>query len=322
MLLWVSSGDTQDVEGEKQMSNWKALSDEESRVIVHKGTERAFTGEYYDHHEDGRYHCKRCGAALFESTAKFDSGTGWPSFDDAVEGAVKELPDADGYRTEIVCAACGGHLGHVFRGEGFTDKNTRHCVNSISLSFEEGSSDGAVASSSGPNVSTDAVLKSSCDEQRAYFAGGCFWGVEYYFDKLDGVLRAESGYMGGDQENPSYEEVCGKDTGHAETVEVVYDPKRVDYETLARLFFEIHDPTQVDRQGPDRGPQYRSVLFYQSDEELAVAKRLVAELEAKGFEVATSLEPAATFWRAEGYHQDYYERKGGTPYCHGYVKRF
>jgi len=114
----------------------KRLTPEEERVIVNKGTERAFTGAYWDHHGDGMYRCKRCNAALFPSTAKFDSGTGWPSFDDAVPGAVKEVADADGFRTEIVCAQCNAHLGHVFKGEGFTAKQTRHCVNSISLEFE------------------------------------------------------------------------------------------------------------------------------------------------------------------------------------------
>lgn len=111
------------------------LTQEEKRVILNKGTERAFTGKFWDHKENGVYTCKQCNQPLFSSEAKFDSGTGWPSFDDALPGAVKELPDADGRRVEIVCSNCGGHLGHVFRGEGFTSKSTRHCVNSISLDF-------------------------------------------------------------------------------------------------------------------------------------------------------------------------------------------
>ena len=112
------------------------LNEEETRVIVNKGTEHSFSGKYWDHHEDGMYVCRQCDAALFPSETKFDSGTGWPSFDDAVEGAVKEIPDADGSRIEIVCANCDGHLGHVFKGERMTDKSTRHCVNSISLDFK------------------------------------------------------------------------------------------------------------------------------------------------------------------------------------------
>jgi methionine-R-sulfoxide reductase len=118
----------------KQMA-YNQLNEDEKRVILQKGTERSFTGKYWDHHEDGMYVCRQCNAKLFPSDTKFDSGTGWPSFDDAVEGAVREVPDADGRRVEIVCANCGGHLGHVFKGEGMTPKSTRHCVNSISLDF-------------------------------------------------------------------------------------------------------------------------------------------------------------------------------------------
>ncbi len=158
--------------------------------------------------------------------------------------------------------------------------------------------------------------------QEAFFAGGCFWGVEYWFDKAPGVTLAESGYMGGSAQSPSYEQVCTGKTGHAETVRVVFDPSRTTYEAMARLFFEIHDPTQVNRQGPDVGLQYRSAVFYTSDEQKRIAEKLVAELEAKGYKVATRIEPAGTFWKAEDYHQDYYEHKGSEPYCHAPVKRF
>lgn len=117
--------------------NYNSLNEEEKRVILDKGTERAFTGAYVDNKEDGIYTCKQCNTPLFHSNAKFDSRSGWPSFDDMIDSNVKELPDADGHRVEIVCANCGGHLGHVFKGEGFTPKHTRHCVNSISLQFEK-----------------------------------------------------------------------------------------------------------------------------------------------------------------------------------------
>ena len=280
------------------------LTPEDARVILHKGTERAFTGKYTDHFEAGTYECRACGAPLYRSADKFHSGCGWPAFDDEIPGAVRRLPDADGRRTEIVCAACGGHLGHVFEGEGLTPKNVRHCVNSISLRFHA------------------AAPPSPAAGGRAIFSGGCFWGVEYHFEKVPGVLSVVSGYTGGHLDHPTYRDVCGHGTGHAEAVEVRFDPSVVDYETLAKLFFEIHDPTQVDRQGPDIGPQYRSEIFYLDEEQKAVAEKLIARLEAKGMRVATKVTPAGTFWPAEEYHQDYYEKKGSEPYCHARVKRF
>ena len=156
----------------------------------------------------------------------------------------------------------------------------------------------------------------------AIFAGGCFWGVEYMLWKVPGVLKVESGYIGGTTENPTYEEVCSHRTGHAEAVRVVFDPAKVSYETLARLFFEIHDPTQENGQGPDLGDQYRSEIFYTSPAQQATAERLIAELRRKGYAVVTQVTPAGRFWPAEDYHQRYYERKGTQPYCHAYTKRF
>jgi peptide methionine sulfoxide reductase msrA/msrB len=241
---------------------------------------------------------------LYRSEAKFDSHCGWPSFDDEVDAAVLRIPDADGYRTEIVCANCGGHLGHVFLGEGFTSKDTRHCVNSISMNF--------VPDAPQSQAATD----------RAIYAGGCFWGVEYFLEQEEGVLSVTSGYIGGHKENPTYKEVCYTNTGHAEAVEVIFDPSKVSYETLTRLFFEIHDPTQVNRQGPDIGEQYRSEIFYINDEQKKIAENLIGILKSKGYKVATRVTKATTFWPAEDYHQDYYDHKGTLPYCHGYTKRF
>lgn len=297
--------------------NMNELTPEEEAVIVHKGTERPFSGEYYEHTDDGTYVCRRCGAPLYRSEDKFDSGCGWPSFDDEIPGAVKRVPDADGRRTEILCSACGGHLGHVFEGEQMTDKNVRHCVNSISLGFvpeEDGVSDAEEGAA--------AAVEDRAGLARAYFAGGCFWGVEHLMEAQEGVEEVRSGYMGGTTENPTYEQVCSGTTGHAETVEVVYDPKLVSFETLAKLFFEIHDPTQVDRQGPDRGTQYRSAVFYSDEEEKAVAEKLVGILTENGYDVATQVAAAGEFWPAEDYHQDYYEKTGKQPYCHARQKRF
>ena len=282
---------------------WRKLTSDEERVIVRKGTEKPFSGKYVRHRESGVYACRRCGAALYRSEDKFDSECGWPSFDAEVAGAVRRQADADGQRTEIVCASCGGHLGHVFNGERLTRRDTRHCVNSISMDF---------------------VAEADVDKTfaRAVFAGGCFWGVEYYLQQSFGVIRAVSGYIGGAKEFPTYQQVCKGGTGHIEAVELLFDPRQTSYEALAKLFFEIHDPTQVDRQGPDKGEQYRSAVFYRDEAQKATAEKLIAQLKAKGFKVATRLEPATKFWPAEAYHQDYYFQKGSKPYCHAPVKRF
>jgi peptide methionine sulfoxide reductase msrA/msrB len=280
---------------------YNPLTPEEERVVIHKGTERPFSGEYCDLTAAGVYTCRRCGAMLYRSEDKFSSHCGWPSFDDEIPGAVQRDPDPDGRRTEITCANCGGHLGHVFAGEGYTDKNIRHCVNSLSLKF---------------------VPEDEAAYGRAIFAGGCFWGVEYYMGKLPGVVATTVGYIGGTTENPTYQQVCSHATGHAEAIEVLFDPVRVSYEQVARLFFETHDPTQADGQGPDLGPQYRSEVFYLDEEQKSTAERLIAELRARGYDVATRVTPATRFWPAEDYHQDYYDHEGASPYCHGYVKRF
>lgn len=159
-------------------------------------------------------------------------------------------------------------------------------------------------------------------QKKAYFAGGCFWGVEHLFQDQPGVTEAVSGYMGGEVENPTYEQVCAKTTGHLETVEVTYDPARISYEALTKFFFEIHDPTQANGQGPDIGPQYLSAVFYSSEAERETAEQLIGILKDKGYNVVTQVIPAETFWRAEDYHQDYYLNKGAQPYCHFYQKRF
>lgn len=267
------------------------LTEEEARVIIHKGTEMPFTGKLLNEKRKGTFCCRQCGTPLYRSEDKFDSGCGWPSFDDEIPGAVNRSLDADGRRIEITCAKCGGHLGHVFEGEQLTAKNTRHCVNSLSMIFRP-------------------------DTNKAYFAAGCFWGVQYYLGKIDGVLSSKVGYMGGHTESPTYHEVCDGNTGYLETVEVTYDPNKVSYEELVKAFFEIHDFTQTNGQGPDIGEQYLSAVFVQSPKEEAVVKNIMNTLEERHYKVATTIRHENNFYPAEDYHQDYYDKKGSTPYCH------
>ena len=297
-LLYISTINAQD------KMEYNELTPDEERVILHKGTEAPYTGKFTDNKKKGTYSCKQCGAPLYKSNDKFDSNCGWPSFDDEIEGAVKRVSDADGRRTEIICSNCEGHLGHVFLGEGFTDKETRHCVNSISLNFKP------------VNINSEGKV------EKAIFAGGCFWGMEYQFQKVDGVESVISGYIGGKTENPTYKEVCNTNSGHAEAIEVTYDASKVSYEELTRLFFEIHDPTQLNYQGPDVGEQYRSEIFYIDESQKGIGENLIKILMDKGYDVVTGLTKATTFYNAEDYHQDYYSKTGGNPYCHIYTKRF
>lgn len=275
----------------------KTLTPSEIHILIDKGTEAPFSGQYWNSKQKGTYVCKQCGAPLYKSEYKFDSGCGWPSFDDEIPNAIKRIPDPDGRRTEIVCASCGGHLGHVFTGESLTPKNIRHCVNSLSMDFL-------------PTTDT------------AIFAGGCFWGVEHLMQQQKGVIDVISGYIGGTLKDPTYEQVCSHTSGHAEAVLITFDINQTDYETLTKLFFEIHDPTQLNRQGPDIGTQYRSEIFYKSPEQLAIATKLINLLRTKGLDIQTRVTPAGKFYPAEEYHQNYYVKKHKEPYCHFRTKRF
>lgn len=284
------------------MDKTQSLTPHQAQVILNKGTEPPHLGEYTQTMEHGTYLCRRCGLALFRSSDKFLSSCGWPSFDDELENAIARLPDADGVRTEILCRRCSAHLGHVFHGEYLTAKNTRHCVNSLALDF----------------VSSETVF----DSEEGIFAGGCFWGMQYYFNRQLGVLKTEVGYTGGDLTNPSYHDVCRGNSGHYEAIRVIFDTQLTDYETIARLFFEIHDPTQANGQGVDIGQQYQSAAFIYNEHQQEIIKKLCQQLGQKGYAVRTRILPVSPFWKAEESHQDYYDKHQQGPSCHRYTQRF
>jgi peptide methionine sulfoxide reductase msrA/msrB len=284
------------------MHRYHQLNHHEEHVIVDQGTEIPGSGIYNRFNDPGVYVCKRCDAPLYLSSGKFESHCGWPSFDESIEGAVDRLPDVDGQRVEIRCHRCQAHLGHVFVGEELTPKNVRYCVNSIAMSFM-------------PAYTEKGY-------ERAIFAGGCFWGVEFYLKKIPGVVSTTVGYIGGHVVDPTYEEVCSGKTGHVEAIEVIFDPSLTTYKTLAKEFLEIHDPTQKLRQGPDIGPQYQSKIFYFTRKQQEIALELIQLLCRKGLRITTEVLPAGPFYSAEVYHQDYYGKNGQEPYCHKKERRF
>ena len=283
-----------------------ALDPEAYRVTQKAGTEPAFCGNLTDNKKEGVYVCVVCGLPMFSSQAKFHSGTGWPSFFapfDRAHISTKEDSSHGMVRSEINCARCGSHLGHVFP-DGPEPTGQRYCLNSAALKFFE---KGSVL----PPESQPVNLET------AYFAGGCFWGVEHSFQQAPGVASVESGYMQGTMENPTYKDVCSKESGHAEAVKVTFDPRAITYKQLVDGFFRIHDPTQLNRQGPDAGTQYRSGLYCTSENQLRVAKEFVEALRKSGQwkdPIVTEVEMAKRFYPAEDYHQDYVEQTGRS--CH------
>jgi peptide methionine sulfoxide reductase msrA/msrB len=300
------------------------LTPEQFRVLRSHGTERPFCGTLLDNKREGVYTCVGCGLPLFSSSAKFNSRTGWPSFFQPIApGNIAELTDnSHGMaRTEIRCARCDGHLGHVF-DDGPAPTGKRFCLNSEALNFTDIAD---VATLADPLADRGAHEKLKPDDPRlktAVFAGGCFWCTEAVFEQLDGVADVTSGYTGGSKETATYKQTSSGLTGHAEAIRVRYDPKRISYGELLNVFFDSHDPTQLNGQGHDIGTQYRSAIFYGNEAERRIAEAKIRDLNASGKyprKIVTTLEELKEFYLAEDYHQDFARKNPGQPYVAGQV---
>jgi peptide methionine sulfoxide reductase msrA/msrB len=276
------------------------------------GTEPAFNNLYWNEKRPGIYVDANTGEPLFSSIDKFDSGTGWPSFTKPLENSsIEEKNDTTYGMKRIEVRTNASHLGHVF--DDGPNGGERYCINSAALRFipyEELDSQGY------------GEYKELFSYETATLAGGCFWGVEKILEDIKGVMVATSGYTGGTTENPTYEQVSSGKTGHAEAVEVVFDPKIISYREILNYFWRLHDPTQENRQGPDVGANYRSAIFYHSEEQRIIAEKSKKEFDAKKVfskTAVTEIVPAGTFYPAEDYHQDYYDNNQGLV-CHALRK--
>lgn len=291
------------------------------------GTEPPFRNEYWNNHAEGIYVDIVSGEPLFSSKDKFDSGTGWPSFTKPIQsGRITEKSDLSHgmRRVEVRSKDADSHLGHVFP-DGPGPEGLRYCINSASLRFVpveqlEAQGYGAYLSLFKDRSDARGTDKSvDTSEDTAILAGGCFWGVEELIRKLPGVIATDVGYTGGSVANPTYEMMTTGRTGHAEAVRVIFDPRKLSYADLLHYFFRLHDPTTLNRQGNDRGTQYRSAIFYRNDGQRKVADEVMKEVAASGrwkAPLVTEVAPASEWYSAEEYHQDYLQRNPHGYTCH------
>lgn len=294
----------------------RLLTPEQYKCTQESGTEAPFKNAYWNHHDDGIYVDLIGGEALFSSLDKYDSGSGWPSFTKPIdESVVQSRPDLSHgmSRTEIRSKTADSHLGHVF-DDGPAPGGKRYCTNSASLKFVP--VDKMKEAGYGRYLFLFAKKK---NWEIATLAGGCFWGLEDLLRKIPGVLEVQVGYTGGALANARYEDVKKGTSGHAETVQLLFDPKKMTYEKILLEFFRYHDPTTVDRQGNDIGSQYRSAIFYDGPEQKKIAQKVIERVNKSGKwekPVVTKLEPFSRFWRAEEYHQDYLKKHPDGYTCH------
>lgn len=282
---------------EKTAEEWKeVLNEEQFQIARLKGTERAGTGAFCERYEPGLYGCICCNTLLFDARKKFESGSGWPSFTKPVaDNAIKYKKDTSWgmTRVEVMCNACDAHLGHVFP-DGPAPSGLRFCINSASMQ----------------------LIEEDQQKATAVFGGGCFWCTEAVFQQLKGVNQVVSGYAGGRIKNPTYREICSGRTGHAEVIEVSYNPNEIDYKDLLKIFFSTHDPTTLNRQGYDQGTQYRSIILTRDEDENQVAKQVREEMQ-DFFDkpIVTEIKTLEHFYTAEADHQNFYNDNPGQPYC-------